>query len=158
MNAGEPRASKPEFPSAYGLTGKNPLPWSWAAERLAASRNYWIVTTCADGRPHAMPVWGLWLDDAVVFSSSPSSVKARNIRREPRLVIHLESGDEVVILEGTAERVPIDDAIADAYEAKYGFRPDVSDPDSFWVSLRPSRAFAWLESSYPDTATRFDFD
>jgi hypothetical protein len=104
-----------------------------------------------------MPVWGLWLDDAVVFSSSPSSVKARNIRREPRLVIHLESGDEVVILEGAAEHVPLDDAIADANGAKYGFRPEVNDPDACWVSLRPSRAFAWLESSYPDTATRFDW-
>jgi hypothetical protein len=104
-----------------------------------------------------MPVWGLWLDGAVVFSSSLSSVKARNIVREPRMVVHLESGDDVVILEGAAEQIAIDDAIADAYEAKYAFRPDASDSDAFWVSLRPSRAFAWRETSYPDTATRFDW-
>jgi general stress protein 26 len=157
VSAEEPRASKPRFPSGYGLTGKQPLPWSWAVERLAASRNYWIVTTRADGRAHAMPVWGLWHDDAVVFSSAPSSLKARNITREPRIVVHLESGDEVVILEGAAERIALDAALADAYKAKYSFRPDPNDPNAFWVSLRPSRAFAWLESSYPDTATRFDW-
>jgi general stress protein 26 len=147
----------PGFPSGYGLTGKKLLPWSWATERLGASRNYWIVTTRANGRPHAMPVWGLWHDDAVVWSSSPSSAKARNIAREPHIVVHLESGDDVVILEGTANRIPIDAEIADAYEAKYRFRPNSDDPDGVWLSLQPSRAFAWSESSYPDTATRFDW-
>jgi hypothetical protein len=158
VSRGEPRASKPGFPAGYGLTGKKLLSWSWATERLAASRNYWIVTTCSDGRPHAMPVWGLWHGEAVVWGSAPDSAKARNVARDPRVVVHLESGDDVVILEGMAERVPIDAAIADAYEAKYRFRPELDDPGGLWLSLRPSRAFAWLESSYPHTATRFDWD
>ena len=79
------------------------LDWAWADERLAASRNYWIVTADADGRPRAAPVWGVWFDDAVVFGTSPASRKARNLARDPRVVINLESGDEVVILEGEVE-------------------------------------------------------
>lgn len=157
MSAAEPRASKPGFPSGYGLTGKDLLPWSWAVERLLASRNYWIVTTRADGRPHAMPVWGLWHDDGVLFSSSPSALKARNIARDPRIVVHLESGDDVVILEGEAKRMHIDADVADAYESKYGFRPTIDDSDAIWLALRPSRAFAWRETSYPHTATRYDW-
>jgi hypothetical protein len=35
------------------------LPWSWAEERLAESRNFWLVTADGNGRPHAMPVWGV---------------------------------------------------------------------------------------------------
>jgi general stress protein 26 len=153
-----PRASKPGFPAGYGLTGKSLLPWSWAVEQLERSRNYWIVTTRSDGRPHAMPVWGLWRDDGVLFSTSPSALKAENIEREPRIVVHLESGDDVVILEGAAERTALDAEAADAYKAKYKFRPDPDDANGLWLLLRPQRAYAWQEASYPNTATRFDFD
>jgi nitroimidazol reductase NimA-like FMN-containing flavoprotein (pyridoxamine 5'-phosphate oxidase superfamily) len=76
------------------------LPWGWAEERLASSRNYWIATARAGGSPHAMPVWGVWIDDAVVFGTSARSRKGRNLTRDPRVVVHLESGDEVVVLEG----------------------------------------------------------
>jgi pyridoxine/pyridoxamine 5'-phosphate oxidase len=101
-----------------------------------------------------VPVWGVWHDDAVLFGTSPSSVKARNLESDPRLVVHLESGDEVVILEGRAERVTADESVADAYEAKYEHRPNV---EGLWL-VRPTRAFAWTESDYPNTATRFEWD
>jgi pyridoxine/pyridoxamine 5'-phosphate oxidase len=152
-----PTASRPRFPKTYGISEDSDglLDWSWAAERLTASRNYWIVTAGEDGRPHAAPVWGLWLDEALVFGTSPESRKGKNLVRDPRVVVHLESGDEVVILEGSIERAPIDDRIADIYKAKYDFRPEPSDG---WFWLRPSSALAWLESDYPKTATRFTFE
>jgi pyridoxine/pyridoxamine 5'-phosphate oxidase len=135
------------------------LEWGWADERLARSRNYWIGTADEDGRPRALPVWGVWIDDAVVFGTNPHSRKARNLERDPRVVVHLESGDEAVILEGEVEAIEIDDEIADTFHAKYDWRPDVSGADSGgWYRLRPQRAQAWLESDYPRTATRFDFD
>jgi PPOX class probable F420-dependent enzyme len=154
----EPRASRPAFPPGYGLTGAKLLPWSWAVERLTHGRNYWICTTRADGSPHAMPVWGLWRGDAVVFSTSPSSAKARNLAHDPRVVVHLESGDEAVILEGEAERISIDAAAADAYEEKYAFRPNPDDADALWLRVRPRRAYALRESDFPNTATRYDWD
>ena len=132
------------------------LEWAWADERLRASRNYWVCTTRADGRAHAAPVWGIWHEGAVVFGTDPKSVKGRNIARDPRAVVHLESGDEVVILEGTIERVQVDDAIADAYEEKYGMRAMDTGGEAF--TLRASFALAWTESDYPNTATRFDWD
>ena len=102
-------AGRPRFPRAYGIPAAEDglLPWSWAGERLDGSRNYWVATTKPDGAPHAMPVWGLWLDGAFVFSTSPESRKGRNLARDPRVVVHVESGEEVVVLEGpSTDRSP----------------------------------------------------
>lgn len=134
------------------------VPWSWAAERLAAGRNFWVATTRPDGRPHAMPVWGVWLDDGAYFGTSPQSRKARNLARDPRVVVHLESGDDVVILEGEIEQVALDDRIADAFQAKYDWRPEAQEGDGGWYRLRPAVAYAWMEHDYPKSATRFAFD
>jgi Pyridoxamine 5'-phosphate oxidase len=104
-----------------------------------------------------MPVWGVWVDEALWFSSSPQSRKGLNLTRDPRVTVHLESGDDVVVLEGEVELGPIDDRVADAYEAKYAYRPDPGDPDGLWFALRPSVAYAWLEREYPSTATRYEW-
>jgi PPOX class probable F420-dependent enzyme len=149
------------MPAAYGVpkdgSGGDVLPWSWAVEQLTAARNYWICTTRADGGPHAAPVWGVWLDDAVWFGTSPESLKGRNLARDPRIVIHLESGDDTVILEGEVE-VSRDPAVvtrvADAYEQKYGHRP----PGSAFYVLRPRVAQTWTEKAFPRNATRWVFD
>jgi PPOX class probable F420-dependent enzyme len=153
----EPVASRPGFPVGYGIRSEREgmLDWSWAEERLEASRNYWVGTVRSDGSPHAAPVWGLWIEGAVVFSTSPESRKGRNLARDPRVVVHLESGDEVVILEGVVETIALEAHMADAYEAKYDYRPG---GEGDWYALRPRVALAWLESDYPRTATRFSFD
>lgn len=91
-------------------------------------------------------MWGVWLDDMLCFGTDRFSRKARNLAVNPALTVHLESGDDAVILEGVAEEMT-DPALlarfAEAYEAKYRWRPDV--------------AFAWRESDFPHTATRWDF-
>jgi hypothetical protein len=145
-------ASRPRFDSSYGIAESDDglLSWDWALERLSASRNYWISTTGADGHPHAMPVWGVVHDGALWFGTG--GAKQRNLARDPHLVAHAESGDEVVILEGTAEELAVDAALLDAYEAKYDFRPRTDS--RFWV-VRPSLAYAWRERDYPTSATRF---
>ena len=130
------------------------LDWAWAEERLTASRNYWIATTDRDGAPAAAPVWGVWFDGALFFGTNPASRKGRNLERDPRVAVHLESGDEVVILYGRIERGALPPEALDAYDAKYAYRPAVTEG---WFVLRPRRAVAWIERDYPRTATRFDF-
>jgi hypothetical protein len=153
----EPIASRPDFADGYGVPSDpaGMLPWSWAAEQLEGSRNYWIVTARPDGSPHSAPVWGLWVDGAAVFSTSPESRKGRNLARDARVVVHLESGDDVVILEGEVATIALDDRIADLYEAKYDYRPG---GEGDWYSLRPRVAYAWREQEYPRSVTRFAFD
>ena len=153
---------RPRIPAGYGIdtTAEGLLPWSQVAERMAGSRNYWVGTTRPDGRPHAAPVWGIWLDETFYFATDPASRKARNLAGSPQIVVHLESGDDVVILEGTAHAVgdlPLLARFADAYEVKYGFRPNVENAASGIYSLMPSAAYAWIEQDFPKSATRWTF-
>ena len=133
------------------------LPWSWAAEQLVTTRNYWICTVRADGSPHAMPVWGVAVDETVVFGTSPGSRKARNLRRDPRVVVHVDSADDCVIVEGEVEEVAVEPPVAAAYKEKYDL--DVGGDDSgLFFRVRRRVVWAWREHDYPQTATRFDFD
>ncbi len=121
-----PVADRPHMPE-YGILppeeGRGLLPWRWAAERLAASHNDWLATTCPDGRAHLIAVWGASADGRLCFSTARSCVKARNLRRDPRCVVSTESGAEAVIAEGSAEEVndaPFRAQIEKAHTAKYG--------------------------------------
>ena len=72
----EPQADRPNMPE-YGLAeaeaGLGLLPWTWALERLQPARNYWLATTRPDGRPHVMPVWGVWVENRFYFSTGSQS-------------------------------------------------------------------------------------
>ena len=158
----QPRPEPFGAPASYGIGGEEPgelLPWKDVERWIAESRNYWVATTRVDGRPHAMPVWGVWLDGAVWFSTHPESLKGRNIRRDPRVVIHLESGDDVAILEGEVE--PHDPgslaAFIDDYERKYGYRIETGDRTMGIHRLAPNVVLAWREADFPSTATRWVF-
>ena len=74
----------------YGILGPNQgsglLPWSWAEERLIASHAYWLSTVRPDGRPHAIPVWGVWFADVVWLSSGLRSRHVGNMLTDPRCV------------------------------------------------------------------------
>ena len=122
----KPTPSRPHLPRGYGIekaTGAagERLPWSQVSEWLTVARNYWVCTTRADGRPHAKPVWGVWLRDQLLFSTHPDTITARNLKANPALVVHLESGDQVAIVEGTALRLGDQALLArfgETYQAK----------------------------------------
>jgi Pyridoxamine 5'-phosphate oxidase len=158
----EPQRRRPPF-RGYGVpeSEEGMLPWGWAVERLEQARNYWVATTRPDGRPHAMPVWGVWLGDAFFFGSGRSSAKSRNLDANPEIVVHLESGEETVILEGNAEPVidgELERRVDEVYGPKYDFTPDSSGKADPWFVVRPRRVYAWTERGYPGNATQFDFD
>jgi hypothetical protein len=138
--------SRPHIPG-YGVpkSKKGLLPWTYVTSRMEQSRNYWIVTAGADGRPHAVPTWGVWVDDALYFGGGPEVRWARNLRANPAVAAHLESGDEVVTIEGhiglvESDADPVCLRVQDAYEAKYGMR----HPAPFWV-LEPALVLAWSD-------------
>jgi hypothetical protein len=107
-----------------------------------------------------MPIWGLWLDETFLFSTSRRSRKALNLRRRPQAVVHLESGDQTVILEGRVQEVRDPTLLARyaaAYHAKYRFRPDPGDAGNVTYALRARVGFAWREGDFPESATRWRF-
>lgn len=148
---------RPAMATGYGVGdpkyGYEPIEWGWVVKRLTASRSYWVATTRADGRPHLSPVWAVWTDGALHFFTDPESLKARCLRRDPRAVIHLESGDEVVILEGVARPARATAEVVYDYERKYGIELGEEPEGMFRLSL--TKALAWLESDFPRTATRW---
>ncbi len=163
-NASQSKVDRPHMPESYGLSKntKGVLDWDWVQNRLNASRNYWVCTTRADGRPHVMPVWGIWLDDCFYFGTDLHSIKGRNLRRRPELVVHLESGDDVVILECLAEQVADSQLlkrVLKTYGEKYGnFSQDSELTDEMiFFAAKPYKALAWRESSFPTSATRWRF-
>jgi hypothetical protein len=86
----------------------------------------------------------------------------RNLEANPQVSLHLDSGEEVVILEGKAERMldaahPLATRVLQASKKKYPqYYPGAGTPPfrPFWM-LRPEIAFAWTLSGFPKTATRF---
>lgn len=158
----ETNVGLPDVPTMYGLKPrKQYLPFSHAEERLAKSRNYWICTARQDGRPHSIPVWGFWIDGALYFGTARASRKARNLANNAAVSIHLESGDDVVILEGSALEVdptdkPLLKKVNSASRAKYDM-PLMVTPETVLFSVRPNRVLAWTEKEFPKNATRWMF-
>jgi hypothetical protein len=163
----EPVASRPHMPG-YGTKGptegRGLLPWSWAVERLARSHDYWVATVRPDGRPHLMPVWAVWVDGALWWSSSLGSSKARNLAVDGRCSIATDNAWEPVVLEGTAERVTDPDALArfiglenEKYETDYGV--DFLDPSvNATFRVEPSWVFSLTEDDFEGSPTRWLFD
>ena len=163
----EPQSGRPYLPKSYHIPDDATLlPWSHARQRLESAFNYWVVTARRNSRPSATPVWGVWLDDAFFFEGGPQTRRGRNITTNPQVVVHLESGDDVVIVEGTAyEIAPPEPAlairVAAAFTNKYlpthNYKPDPTEWDQggFYV-IRPSAVIAWTQ--FPKDATRWQFD
>ena len=53
----------------------------WRAFISEGTRTGKLATTREDGRPHVVPVWFVLDGDDIVFSTSASSVKGRNLQR-----------------------------------------------------------------------------
>jgi nitroimidazol reductase NimA-like FMN-containing flavoprotein (pyridoxamine 5'-phosphate oxidase superfamily) len=165
---GDPQRSRPVMPAGYGVpeSDEGMLDWSWAVDRLETALNYWFGTTRPGGRPHVMPGWAVWLDGELYFEGSPLTRRARNLAGNPAVVVHLESGDEVVILEGEAREVgkpdrALAERLAAGFTAKYAattynYRPPPEqwDRGGLWV-MRPRVAFGWSE--FPGNTTRWRF-
>jgi hypothetical protein len=150
----EPKASRPHIPG-YGISAgpEGLISWSEVEKRIETARSYWIATVSAMGRPHSRPVDGIWLDGALYFAGG--DVKwSRNLRENPAAQVHLESTEQVVILEGSVERIaakaPELERVAEAGRTKYG--NDYAGER--WV-FRPTTAFAW--TNFAKDATRWRF-
>ena len=159
-DAGPAVRDRPQTEASYGIPTDRSglLPWEFVAETLSGERSYWVTTVRPDGRPHARPTWGVWVDDRFHCGGGEGTRWVRNLASNPAIVVHTESAESVVIVEGEAERVDEETATAglierldDAYEAKY----DVRHGTPFFA-VRPDRVLAW--SDYPTDATRWRFD
>jgi hypothetical protein len=140
MSTKQPRASAPILfgePAPAGVL----LEWSWAQDRLVRARNYWVSTTRRNGAPHVRPIWGIWLDDCFWFSTG--SLARHNLLANTETTVHLENGDDVVIVEGIAQHLTNREQLqrmCDVYNRKYDWTMEpaesgVTDADRGGASL-----------------------
>lgn len=74
-------------------------------ERLRTAEIGW-VSTVRGGHPHQVPVWFYWENPTILIFSMPNAQKVRNLRVNKAVSFALETlneGEDVVIIEGTAE-------------------------------------------------------
>ena len=152
----------------YGIRGPAEgtglLPWSWAIDRLATSHDYWVATTWAGRPPHVMPVWGVWLDNAIWFSSGLRSRKARNLAADARCTVATDDAVDPVVVQGVAERVTdragilsFVDAVNEKYDTSYGL--DFFDPElNAAYRVDPTWAFGLVQEDFGGSPTRWTFD
>ena len=155
----EPVAERLDLPREYG-DPTEPLDWGTVRAELERAQHYWIVTVRDDGPPHAVPVDGIWLDDAWYYGGSDETVHHRSVVANPEVVMHLEDGMKAVIVEGEVRRTTPPGALAqrlaDVSRKKYGYGQSASDYEKGVLTLLPRRVLAW--TAFPKDATRFRFD
>jgi Pyridoxamine 5'-phosphate oxidase len=162
VSAAEPTPAWPSLPDGYGAdaqTGRPgaAVPWETVVSWLRDARNYWLCTARRDGRVHVKPVWALWMDGAVVFSTSRESVSGRHLRADPRVTMHLE-GAHVAVVEGTVEWLAEwPPGFVEGYEQKYDWRIDPADALTPPLALRPRVVLSWDEADLAGTMTRWTF-
>lgn len=107
------------------------LTWDDISRRLAVEPFWWLATASSESGPHSVPVWGVVVDGVPVSYADPTTRRVRDLRADPRAVLHLPSATDVLIVRGELRDAGLaehDQAVVDAYAAKY------TDPgDERWL-------------------------
>jgi PPOX class probable F420-dependent enzyme len=70
------------------------------AEFLAGQRVVVVATNGAGGWPHLMPLWYVIRDDEIWAWTYAKSQKVKNLERDPRATLQIESGEQYHELRG----------------------------------------------------------
>jgi hypothetical protein len=158
------KVMRPKFPKGYVDKPASFVTWEWVAAQLTGSINYWLCSVRPDGRPHVVPRWCVYVDGKIYYDGSPETRHAQNIVENPNVSVHLESGTEVIILEGTSAPAGRPDAgfaqrLADAYRVKYaalGYSPEPGQWDEGGLFVfTPRQCLAW--TVFFENPTKFVF-
>ena len=111
-----------------------------------------LVTLADDGRPHVTMVWVGLDGDEIVSGHMGRWQKLRNVQRDPRVVLSLESGhrtamglDEYLVVEGTARvteggAAALLQRLADVYLGPgTTFPPGDDHPPGYVLRITPER-------------------
>jgi hypothetical protein len=159
-----PTADRPLIPASYGIstTSTEFVDWLHVEQRLVTDRVYWIATAGPGGWARVRPVDGLYVDGVIYVGGSPETRWVRDVIANPRVSIHLDGVDDVVIVEGEAEVMSgasddLAERLAAAAHAKfpeYGMTAaSYTGPGT--IAIRPRKVVAWTD--FGQNPTRFRF-
>jgi len=126
-----------------------------AQKRLAEAVIIWLTTIDANGNPQPNPVWFYWDGKTLFIHSQPSSFKLKNIARNPRVSLNIESsdglGDDILIIAGLAQTEPNPPHLEPGYAEKYathirnlGMTMEEFQQDySVLIRITPTRIRGW---------------
>jgi Pyridoxamine 5'-phosphate oxidase len=170
------KITRPHFPPGYVEHPKAQVSWEQVAGQLREATHYWLCSVRppsraaaragrADGRPHCVPRWGVYLDGKFYYDGSPETRHAQNILQNPHVSLHLESGEQAVILEGRSEpagkpSAQLAERLSAAMCAKYadlGYAPGPEQWDQGGLYVfTPRQCIAW--TVFTEDPTKFVFD
>lgn len=127
-----------------------------AERRLREEEIAWLTTVRSDGQPQSVPVWFFWDGEKFLIYSQAGRQKLRNIERDPRVDLNLNSnaqGGDVVRVEGTAEIVEDAPPVTGVPEYVEKYRDAIArigfDPEGFArafsvaLQITPTRWQVW---------------
>lgn len=132
----------------WGADGMS-ISWAAVSARLSRARIYWLAVVDRRGAPRTLTRWGVVVDDALHFYVDGATGTALDLRRNPRIALNLEDGQNVVLVRGSADPVggPADlPEVVAAFAAKYdnpddGRFPNPSpEPGDYIYRLSPTWA------------------
>jgi hypothetical protein len=156
---------RPTLPKGYVDNPISEVSWEYVEKRLRDSVNYWLCTVRPNSAPHVIPRWGVYLDGKFYYDGSPETRHARNLESNSNTTLHLESGNDVVIMEGTSAPAPkpepefaqrLSEAYCAKYEAEgYAPKPDQWNEGGLYV-FTPRQCLAWTK--FFENPTKFVFE
>jgi hypothetical protein len=123
-----------------GASSYGGLDWSWVDQQLRSAGTYWVVARSASA-PHPRPVWGAWYEHRLLLSLGSPVLRAQ-LDTDPTVTVHLDSGTDVVIVEGTVREHTREPHAIAAYDGKYDYAYDPAQYGPLAV-VQPTVVLAW---------------
>jgi general stress protein 26 len=157
----------------YSAAGATPVSWSDTCAVLASAELFWLSTVRTNGQPHVTPLVGVWVDDALHFTTGAEEQKAANLRVNSRVALTTGCNDWTggvdVVVEGRAVLATdqlVLERLCEVWRAKwdgatweYSARDGhMFHPAGFEVltySVVPSKVLAFAKGSFCHTVHRF---
>ena len=98
------------------------------------------------GRPQPRPVWGIWADEWLNLSIGSPAI-SRLLEGQPEITVHLDSGTDVVVLEGVVAGRTDDPVLIRAYNDKYDGTYTKHEYGPL-TRIRPTVALAWRAAGW----------
>jgi general stress protein 26 len=156
----------------YSEPGAIPVSWGATCAVLESAELFWLSTVRASGQPHVTPLVGVWVDEALHFTTSDAEQKAANLRANPRVVLTTGCNDwrngVDVVVEGIAvlstDQLVLE-RLCEVWRTKWDGSWQFSardghmfHPEGFEVltySVVPAKVFAFAKGSFCHTVHRF---
>jgi PPOX class probable F420-dependent enzyme len=134
---------------------------------LRDQRTVRVATVGADGTPHVIPLWFVWVDGGLYVNTTKGNRSVRNLEHDPRASVTVDDGDGYdelrgVTMAGTMREASEDpqlDTVVSAFAEKYfgGNAPHFTRwRNRFFLKLVPERVASWDFRKIPEARARRD--